>query len=79
MFTVQHAVASFWFGIILWSVSKALLMCLERRQPPRKLKTATQRFIERDWSDHGIYDPSRSTDWAELERTLEQTLSQKRA
>lgn len=60
-----------------YRVARLALWFSQRHPPPPEPKTALERIIERDWAEAGVYDPSRPTDWAELEQTIERTLASK--
>lgn len=58
-----------------YRIARLALWFCERHPPPPDPPTPLERFIERDWAEAGVYDPSRPTDWVELERTIERTLA----
>ena len=61
-------------GFGLWVVLRLLIAVAERHPAPPEPLTPTQRFIERDWGKHGVYNHLVPTDWNALERDLERTL-----
>lgn len=58
-----------------YRIARLALWFSKRHPPPPDPPTALERIIERDWAEAGVYDPSRPTDWDELERTIERTLA----